>query len=113
MSNSGSDDQDSILMANSNFYPNLNGNSSFSANPSNMLNHPMHLNQINLLNDQSTTSSSYTSLNNKLSSPTEKTRYFDLNSSQSSICFNPNMIPNSNLIDLRSQPNTLQNVTTA
>ena len=110
ISNSGSEDQDSMLMPSSGYFTNLasslantgfapvHSNTPLMNNSGQKLTNPMHM---NLINEQ--TNPTYTILNRIPSTNLDKQRFFDLNS------------PNSNYfnnLDLRNNhPNQMQNIT--
>ena len=110
-SNSGSDDQNSLIVSNSNYFNNSSNVPSsvlnpFSSNAANQKVDPFrHINMssVNILSEMS----GFSMGNNLLPSNAEKNnKYFDLMvSSSNSNCFNPNLIGQStNLIDL-NEPN--------
>lgn len=106
ISNSGSEDQDSMLMPNSTYFSNLSNqlvNTGFASVHSNgtlmnnnqTLNNSMHMNLIEQNNQ------TYTILNRLPSPNLDKQKYFDMNS-PNSLCFSS--------IDIRNQSNQMQNI---
>ena len=120
ISNSGSEDHDSLILTNGSYYNSMNNNNNSISTSSNSFSSPInsqqidqfrqqssHMSQLTILNDSSQFNRQFSNLNKGilLDSPTEKSRYFDLTSATSSMssnyCFNASLVGSStNLIEL-------------
>jgi hypothetical protein len=116
ISNSGSEDHDSLILTNGNYYNNINTNNNSISTSSNSFSSPInnqqmeqfrqqtaqssHLSQLTLLNDNSQFNRQFSNLSKGilLDSPTEKSRFFDLTSTSSSMSSNTNNCFNTSLI---------------